>query len=476
MARIAAPPAHDEPADVREVSRVVATVLLASGSPSAEDVGRANQALARLGRPPLAKHDASPATPEELARTIPEDVRGPLFEMLLDLAGDDPLRRRVATAFGALWGRAAPRTPPLRGGAPGTVARWLVGTLPKHHMVSVPEGTPPMMQHAYRDESPDAAAAPSALREPLRARVERIRDEFVRVVSAVDRVLIGKRSVVERVLTAMAARGHVLLVDSPGVGKTLLCKAVAAACGVRFGRVQFTPDLLPLDLTGACIYEAHEKRFVFRPGPIFTQFLLADEINRATPKTQSALLEVMEERTVTVDGTTHRMAEPFQVLATMNPVEHEGTFPLPAAQIDRFMVMLDVGYPTPEDEVRMLDTHLLPDPALSSITPLLSSEAFVEWQRTAAVIHVAPAVKRAAVDYVDGLRRDVPSGAVSPRATLAWMRAAQAHAMVSGRDFVTVEDLLHVSADVLRHRLWMGAPELRDRLHAIAQRGARASS
>ena len=165
------------------------------------------------------------------------------------------------------------------------------------------------------------------------------------MVAAVERVLIGKRPVVERVLTAMAARGHVLLVDAPGVGKTLLCKAIAAACGVRFGRIQFTPDLLPMDLTGASIYEAHERRFVFRPGPVFTHFLLADEINRATPKTQSALLEVMEERTVTVDGTTHPMAEPFQVLATMNPVEHEGTFALPAAQIDRFMMMLELGYP-----------------------------------------------------------------------------------------------------------------------------------
>jgi MoxR-like ATPase len=477
MARIAAPPSSDEHADVREgadastdvreVSRVVATVLLASGHPTAQDVARGNEGLARLGRPALAKHDAIPATPEELAHLVPLGVRGPLLALLVDVAGEDPLRQRVAHAYGALWGQAAPRAAQPESRTPATVARWLVGTLPKHHMVSIPEGQP-MMQHVYRAESPEALTAPSALGEPLRARVERIREEFLRVVGAVDRVLIGKRAVVERVLTAMAARGHVLLVDSPGVGKTLLCKAVAAACGVRFGRVQFTPDLLPLDLTGANVYEAHNGTFVFRPGPIFTQFLLADEINRATPKTQSALLEVMEERTVTVDGTTHRMAEPFQVLATMNPVEHEGTFPLPAAQIDRFMMMLELGYPTPEDEVRMLDTHLLPDPALSSIEPLVSGEAFVEWQRTAAVIHVAPAVKRAAVDYVDGLRRDAPPGAVSPRATLAWMRAAQAHAMVSGRDFVTVEDLLHVSGDVLRHRLWMGAREVRERLQALS--------
>jgi MoxR-like ATPase len=330
-----------------------------------------------------------------------------------------------------------------------------------------------MLDHVYRSNEPQAMVAPSTTRDPLRLRVERIRDEFRAVVSTIERVLIGKRPVVERVLTAMAARGHVLLVDSPGVGKTLLCKAVSAACGVRFGRVQFTPDLLPLDLTGASIYEAHEKRFVFRPGPVFTQFLLADEINRATPKTQSALLEVMEERTVTVDGTTHRMAEPFQVLATMNPIEHEGTFPLPAAQIDRFMVMLELGYPSPDDEVRVLDAHLAPDPVLASVQPAVSGDAFVAWQRTVPLIHAAPAVKRAAVDYVDGLRRGAdPACSVSPRATLAWMRAAQAHAMFSGRDFVSVEDLLEVSADVLRHRLWIGAPEVRDRLRAIAQRGA----
>jgi MoxR-like ATPase len=473
--------------DLREVSRVVATVLLASGMPSAEDIACANDGLARLGRPPLAPHDATPATPEELARLVPEEVRGYVFDLLLALAADDPVRGRVARAYGALWGRAAPRptecrtpdgsglertAPPGDNVSTAAVARWLVGRLPRHHITSIPEDRP-MLQHAYRDEAPDALAAPSASREPLRARVERIQDEFRRVVSTIDRVLLGKRGVVERVLTAMAARGHVLLVDAPGVGKTLLCKAIAAACGVRFGRVQFTPDLLPLDLTGASVYEAHEKRFVFRPGPLFTQFLLADEINRATPKTQSALLEVMEERTITVDGTTHRMAEPFQVLATMNPIEHEGTFPLPAAQIDRFMVMLELGYPAPEDEVRMLDTHLVPDPVLASIEPVLAADAFVDWQRTAALVHAAPAVKRAAVAYVDGLRRDAPAGAVSPRATLAWMRAAQARAMVSGRDFVTGEDLLDVSADVLGHRLWVGAAELSDRLRAIAHHGSR---
>jgi len=324
-----------------------------------------------------------------------------------------------------------------------------------------------MTQGIYRldDQAPELAPP---VRDPLRQRVERIRGEFLQVVDAVERVILGKREVIERVLTAIAARGHVLLVDVPGVGKTQLCKAISAAVGVRFGRVQFTPDLLPMDLTGGTIYEAHHARFVFRPGPVFTNILLADEINRATPKTQSALLEVMEERTVTVDGTTHRMAEPFQVLATMNPIEHEGTFALPAAQIDRFMVMLELGYPSPEDEVRVLDTHLAPDPALDRVTAVISGDALLDWQRTAPLVHASPEVKRAAVDYANGLRRDAAyAHSVSPRATLSWMRAAQARAMVSGREFVTVEDLLDMAPDVLRHRMWISAAEVRDRLRAV---------
>jgi MoxR-like ATPase len=472
-----APVAVDDPDastswDLREASRVVATLLLASGVPSNELVARANEGLARLGRPPLGEHDAKPATPEELARAIPPDARGGLSALLFQLAGDDPIRHRVAQSYAALWGREAPapRPPPPSRGASAAVARWLVGALPRHQVVAFPEERS-MLQDAYRNAPPQTLVAPSTTRDPLRVRIERIRNEYLAVVAAIERVLIGKRAVVERVLTAMAAGGHVLLVDSPGVGKTLLCKAVAAACGVRFGRVQFTPDLLPMDLTGASVYQAHDQRFVFRPGPVFTNFLLADEINRATPKTQSALLEVMEERTVTVDGATHRMADPFQVLATMNPIEHEGTFPLPAAQIDRFMMTLELGYPSPDDEVRVLDAHLAPDPVLASVRPVLSGDAFVEWQHTVPLVHTAPAVKRAAVDYVGGLRRGAdPGTTVSPRATLAWMRAAQAHAMLGGRDFVTVDDLVEVSGDVLRHRLWIRAPEVRDRLRALAPR------
>jgi MoxR-like ATPase len=461
--------------DVREIGHVVATVLYASGWATDLEIRRAAEGLARLGRPPLIPRDIAPATPEELAPTVPVELRVPLFEFLFELSKGDPLRRRVALAYGALWGVEAkpapdaPAAPAAKRGPTAAIAQWIIGALPRHQQTSIPEERA-MSQGIYRTNEPEARTA-SPERDPLRVRVERIREEYLRVVAAVERVIIGKRDVVERVLTAMAARGHVLLVDVPGVGKTQLCKAIAAAFGVRSGRVQFTPDLLPMDLTGASIYEAHEKRFVFRPGPIFTNILLADEINRATPKTQSALLEVMEERTVTVDGTTHRMAEPFQVLATMNPLDHEGTYALPAAQIDRFMVMLELGYPSPEDEVRVLDAHLAPEPVLATVEPVVSGEAFLEWERTVPLIHASPEVKRAAVDYVNGLRRDATAAhAVSPRATLSWMRAAQARAMLSGREFVTVADLLDMAADVLRHRLWISAAEVRDRLRTIAPR------
>jgi MoxR-like ATPase len=328
------------------------------------------------------------------------------------------------------------------------------------------------MSHGpYRAE---AAAPPLApvCENPLRARVERIRDQRERVLDAVERVIVGKRDAIGRLLGALAARGHVLLVDVPGTGKTQLCKAIAAAVECRMGRVQFTPDLLPMDVTGANVFDVREKRFVFREGPIFAHLVLADELNRATPKTQSALLEVMEERAVTVDGTTHRMDEPFQVLATMNPVDHVGTFALPQAQIDRFLVMLELGYPSPDDEVRVLDRHLGREPALGLVRPVITRGDLVEWQATVPEIHVSAQLKRAVVDYVHALRRDEDGQAVSPRATIAWVRAAQARAMFAGREFVTVEDLLEVAPDVLRHRLGVDGDGVREKLRRAAARAA----
>ena len=461
--------------DAREAGRLVATVLLAAGPFLPALMDRANAGLVRLSLPMLAERDFVVSTPEELAPLMPPHLRHALADLILEVAGDEPLRRRMAIAYVGLWKLggaraldASPRVSPMT----ERVVRSVIGNLPRHQGVSVPEESA-LYDQVYRGTDEQARRAPAVPAvDQLRTRVARMQAEMHQVIAAVDRVVIGKHDVVSRVITAMAARGHVLLVDAPGVGKTLLCKSIAAALGARFGRVQLTPDLMPMDVTGATIYDPHSGKFVFRPGPVFTNILLADEINRATPKTQSALLEVMEERTVTVDGATHRMADPFQVLATMNPQDHDGTFPLPAAQIDRFMVMLELGYPSPEDEVRVLDTHLAASgPSEAGIGPVISAETFVEWQRTVPLVHASPEVKQAAVAYVDGLRRSASNGhMVSPRATLAWMRAAQARAILAGREFVTVEDLLDMAPDVLRHRLWISAPEVRDRLRMVSAR------
>jgi MoxR-like ATPase len=462
--------------DVRAIARAVGALLCALGRPTEAEIARANAGLQRLALPLLTARDLGQATPESLAPLVPVEARAGVAALLRELAGEQPIRARLALAYAQLWdlaGAAAGATPageaaPARG---GTMMRWIVGKLPAH--VTAPEAAP-AERGPYRGGGMGAAepARPSRPTGPtLRERVERIGAQFAEVRDAVEQVIIGKREVVERVLCAMAARGHVLLVDVPGTGKTQLCKALAAAIDLKFSRVQMTPDLLPLDVTGASVWDPRDKRFVFRPGPVFTHLLLADEINRATPKTQSALLEVMEERGVTVDGVTHTLEPPFQVLATMNPLDHQGTYALPAAQIDRFMVMLEVGYPNADDEVRMLDRHLGAEPALASVTPVIGRDDLVAWQATVPLIHVAPAVKRAAVDWVHALRAESPDRpSVSPRATLAWVRLAQARALTQGREFVTTDDLVEVAPDVLRHRLWSDGDSVRDRLRAAVGR------
>ena len=469
-----APPAAS---DLRAVPRAVGALLCALGRPTDAELTRANAGLARLSLPLLTARDLAQATPESLAPLVPVEARAGVLALMRQIAADQPIRARLALSYAQLWAldeaAATSAATGVRTGG-GAVVRWLVGKLPAH--VTAPESA----SHAnagdgpYRDgqarapEPPrgaDAAPAPT-----LRDRVERIGAQFAAVRDAVEQVIIGKRDVIERVLCAMAARGHVLLVDVPGTGKTQLCKALAAAIDLDFSRVQMTPDLLPLDVTGASVWDPRDKRFVFRAGPVFTNLLLADEINRATPKTQSALLEVMEERSVTVDGTTHTLAAPFQVLATMNPLDHQGTYALPAAQIDRFMVMLEVGYPSADDEVRMLDRHLAAEPALAAVQPVIARDDLVDWQATVPLIHVAPAVKRAAVEWVHALRAESPDRpTVSPRATLAWVRLAQARALTLGREFVTTDDLVEVAPDVLRHRLWSDGDSVRERLRAAAR-------
>ena len=457
------------------VGRLVAGVLRATGSFTPEELARANAALSALNRPPLAEADFVAETPETLAPQIAEPLQEPLLRLMYELAGDEPIRRRLADAYAALWQfDVAPQEVdaglPRRGPA---VIRWLIGKLPQHQLGDSPEEIEMNDHGPYRGEPAAPQVAPVE-RSPLRTRVERIRQQYLQVVEAVESVIVGKRNVIERVLGAMAARGHVLLVDVPGVGKTQLCKAIAAAIENRFGRIQFTPDLLPMDITGANVFDMRDQQMRFRPGPIFTHILLADELNRATPKTQSALLEVMEERCVTVDGVTHHLEEPFQVLATMNPIEHHGTYALPAAQIDRFMVMLELGYPTPDDEVKVLDYHLGATPPLAAVRPVISRADFMIWRETVPYIHVTPELKRTVVEYVAKLRRSGDDGhAISPRATIAWVRAAQARAMLAGREFVTIEDILDVAPDVLRHRMWTDAATVRERLRAVAIAGAR---
>jgi MoxR-like ATPase len=456
--------------DIRYCGRVIGGVLVATGTFTPEDVELANSGLANLGRPPLVDSDLSPETPETLAPLIPAELRVGLVHLMYALAGDEPVRRRIADSYAGLW-HGEPQTPAeRRTGSP--VMRWLIGNLPRHQADRASQESQ-MTNNPYRGQDAGAQQAPPE-RSPLRQRVERIREEYLQVVAAVEQVIVGKRDVIERVLTAMAAKGHVLLVDVPGVGKTQLCKAISAAIETRFGRIQFTPDLLPLDITGANVFDVRDKQFHFRQGPVFTHILLADEINRATPKTQSALLEVMEERSITVDGVTHRLEEPFSVLATMNPIDHQGTYALPMAQIDRFMVMLEIGLPAPEDEVKILDFHLGAESPLAHVQPVVSRRSFIAWRETVPMIHVTPELKHAAVEYLNGLRRGSEEGvSISPRATLAWVRAAQSRAMLSGREFVTMEDLMDMAPDVLRHRLATDGATVRERLRSVVVRSAR---
>ena len=295
---------------------------------------------------------------------------------------------------------------------------------------------------------------PPAPRDELARTIASVRAQFDKVMESVRHVIVGKDDVVARVLVAMSARGHVLLKDVPGVGKTMLAKSIAASVGCVFKRIQFTPDLLPMDVSGANVFDMRRKAFEFQPGPVFTNILLADEINRATPKTQSALLEVMEERQVTVEGETHALEPPFQVLATMNPLDQEGTYPLPAAQMDRFMMMLTMGYPSEMAEVQMLSMHLAPDPPLQDVRAVITRDDFLTWQKTVPFVFVSEELKRYAVAVIHAMRADPRNlQSLSPRATIQLMRASQARAMLRGRDYATAEDVQMTAPDVLGHRV-----------------------
>jgi MoxR-like ATPase len=273
------------------------------------------------------------------------------------------------------------------------------------------------------------------------------------VVENVEKVIFGKHHEVELALVALLCRGHILIEDVPGTGKTVLAKSLSRSIGCSFRRIQFTPDLLPSDVTGVAIFDQRTNSFEFRPGPVMSQIVLADEINRATPKTQSALLEAMEERQITVDGVTYRLPEPFLVMATQNPIEYEGTFPLPEAQLDRFFLRLQLGYPAPAQEVAILDAQRVQHP-IETLGQVVSSEELIEAQQRVRDIHVAPAVKNYVVSVVGATRShpDVYLGA-SPRGSLALTRAAQAYAAIRGRDFVLPDDVKALAAPTLSHRL-----------------------
>src|SRR3954469_10919572 len=262
------------------------------------------------------------------------------------------------------------------------------------------------------------------------------------ILDRVEEVVVGKRDVLELVLLGILADGHVLLEDLPGVAKTLIARSFAQATGIPFARVQFTPDLMPSDITGSSVFDQRTASFDFRPGPVFTSLLLGDEINRATPKTQAALLEAMQERQVTAEGTTHRLERPFVVLATQNPIEYEGTYPLPEAQLDRFLLRVTVGYPTDDDEVTMLGRRI--DRRTESITlrPVIDRERLVEMQDAIEDVHVSEPVRRYIVDVVRATREatQLQVGS-SPRGSLALLTAARARAVIAGRDFVTPDDV-----------------------------------
>ena len=281
-----------------------------------------------------------------------------------------------------------------------------------------------------------------------------------RVLDEIERAVVGKREALELALSALLADGHVLLEDYPGLAKTLIARSFATVTGTRFSRVQFTPDLMPSDVTGASIYNQRTAEFEFRPGPVFTNVLLADEINRAPPKTQAALLEAMQERQVTTDDRTRTLERPFLVLATQNPIEYEGTYPLPEAQLDRFLIRMQVGYPSPDDEWEMLERRLERREDEVELTAVIDREQLIAMQRSVGTVHVSESVGRYIVAVV-GATRDSPSVQVgaSPRGTLALMKLARVKAALDGRDFVVPDDVKTVSVPGLAHRLAL-RPEL----------------
>ncbi|EIT84439.1 ATPase [Fictibacillus macauensis ZFHKF-1] len=285
-------------------------------------------------------------------------------------------------------------------------------------------------------------------------------EKIDKVVTNIENVIVGKRSVAQLSLVALLTGGHVLLEDVPGVGKTMMVRAIAKSLGLQFNRIQFTPDLLPSDITGVSVFNQKEMLFEFRPGPLMGNVVLADEINRTSPKTQSALLESMEERSLTIDGETHVLPDPFFVMATQNPIEYEGTFPLPEAQLDRFLLKLSMGYPSQQEELAILDLQSNGHP-IEQIQPVMTLEELLQMKHYVRSVYIDETVKQYIVDLVRRTRahQSVYLG-VSPRGSLALMKASQAYALMMNREYVIPDDVKFLAPYVLTHRIMM-KPEAR---------------
>ena len=287
--------------------------------------------------------------------------------------------------------------------------------------------------------------------------VGRARDEAQKIADNIKRVIIGKDGAVELAVIALLCHGHVLIEDVPGVGKTMLARSLAQSAGCTFKRIQFTPDLLPTDVTGVSMYNQKTGDFEFKEGPIISQLVLADEINRATPKTQSALLESMDERQVTVEGVTHRLPRPFMVMATQNPIEYEGTFPLPEAQLDRFLLMISLGYPNAEQELAIVENQRLTHP-IEALQPVANADEIIALQEVTRRVYVDDLVKQYIVALI-GSTRDHPDISLgsSPRGSLALFRGSQAMALLRGRDFVLPDDVKELAVPMISHRIIVSA-------------------
>ncbi len=280
-----------------------------------------------------------------------------------------------------------------------------------------------------------------------------VRDFAERVVANIEQVIVGKRPTVELAVIGLLSQGHLLIEDVPGVGKTMLARSLARSLDCSFGRIQFTPDMLPSDVTGVSIFNQATRTFEYQPGPLMAQIVLTDEINRATPKTQAALLEAMEERQITVDGVTHPLPAPFMVMATQNPVEYEGTFALPEAQLDRFLMRIRLGYPSLREEIEVMDRQQFRHPILD-LAPISSAEELLEAQEAIKSVYVAPAVKEYIVRLVQRTREHHHTSlGASPRGSLTLYRTGQARAALHARDYVLPDDIKAVAGAVLAHRL-----------------------